>query len=60
MFSTAQAIVDANSKTFDLLMIIALILFVVVAGWHITMKSFINAVWCAAFVFMSFAFLYLT
>lgn len=60
MFSAAAPIVDPNAKTFDLLMIIALILFIVVAVWHVTVKSFINALWCAAFVFAAFALLFLS
>lgn len=60
MFSASAPIVDANAKTFDLLMIIAVILFVIVTAWHFTLRTFVTAVWCLAFAFMAFAFLFLS
>lgn len=60
LLANAAPIVDPNAKTFDLLMIVALILFVIVFAWQLTLKSFINALWLAAFVFTAAAFLFLS
>jgi hypothetical protein len=60
MLSTAQAIIDANAKTFDLLMLIAVILLIIVTVWNIVVRALVTACFTAAVGFMALALLFLT